>query len=200
MTEEQILALKNSALAVLKARLPSCCTYHNSAHAERVFRAAEKLGRLEGLSPVELEDLRLAAVFHDFGYIESMFDNEKLAAKYMFEVGTPYGIDGARAERLAALVRETAYPYAPQSRLGKILCDADIEYVGDRDFEHQADCFRMELARQGKEFSDREWYEFEIRFLEGISFFTATGRQLYEAGRTNNLAALRNRLAAATEK
>ncbi len=81
------------------------------------------------------------------------------------------------------------------------MCDADIAYIGKRDFLRRKDKLREEWGRTiQKEFSDTEWYIENIRFLESNSFHTEYARTKFGNTRKENLAALKNLLSEQKEK
>ncbi len=198
MTESQINLLKTEALAFLRANLDQSYHYHNADHTLDVYHAALEFGCAEKLSPAELETVGVAALFHDFGYLTAPLDNERFVRSHLEDFGSRYGWPAAFTGQVDALVMETAFPYHPVSHLGKILCDADLEYIGRDVFSTEAAKFRQELAEQGRQFTDQQWYALEIDFLERIHFFTAAARVSRDAGKLRNLAAMRRALETVT--
>ena len=56
-------------------------SYHNIGHTLDVFGRARELGHAEKINDEELEDLLLATLFHDTGFIESYDRNEIVGAR-----------------------------------------------------------------------------------------------------------------------
>jgi hypothetical protein len=55
---------------------------------------------------------------------------------------------------------------------------------------------RRELAFYEDEFTDREWYREQIKFLESHSYFTASARRLRDRGKLRNIEKLKKKLVA----
>ena len=185
------------ALDFLTAGLPEIYTYHNALHTQDVCEALFEITPDLPLPTSEIDALLTAGVFHDFGYLDSYLDNEALALPYMSMFCKKAGIEETVVLRAHELILETRYPYHPVSEAGKLLCDADIEYIG-RSFEYfisRADNLRYELANaENLHFSDRQWFEAEVDFLQKNSFFSPVFRELRNAGRVSNLSQLKLKL------
>lgn len=50
--------------------------YHNPAHTASVFGRATYLAMAEGVDGADLEDIQIAALFHDTGFTEQYEKNE----------------------------------------------------------------------------------------------------------------------------
>ena len=185
------------ALDFLTAGLPEIYTYHNALHTQDVCEALFEITPYLPLPTSEIDALLTAGVFHDFGYLDSYLDNEALALPYMSMFCKKAGIEETVVLRAHELILETRYPYHPVSEAGKLLCDADIEYIG-RSFEYfisRADNLRNELANaENLHFSDRQWFAAEVDFLQKNSFFSPVFRELRNAGRVSNLSQLKLKL------
>ena len=185
-----INALQSAALDYLSANLPPDCTYHNAQHTLEVCNAVMEFTQHGDWPPEEYAALRIAAIFHDFGYLTAPEANEALALPYIKKFAADGAIDDRVVERAHELILETVYPYCPITPAGELLCDADIEYIGRDCFMERAGMFRRELQLQGLEYDDVTWWNMEMDFLLRNKFFTPVCRQLREAGRQKNIAAV----------
>lgn len=185
------------ALDFLTAGLPEVYAYHNALHTQDVCESLFEIAPTLALPESEIDALITAGVFHDFGYLDSYLDNEALALPYMKKFCQKAGIAETVVHRANELILETSYPYFPVSETGKLLCDADIEYIG-RSFEYfisRADHLRHELANvENLRFSDHQWIAAEVDFLQKNSFFSPVFRELRDAGRLSNLSLLKLKL------
>lgn len=179
--------LQIAALSYLAEHLHKRYTYHNADHTLNVCNAVKLFAEKSTLSPGTTLALRIAAVFHDFGYLQQSFDNEKLALPYLKEFGDRFKIDEPILQQSGDLILETTFPYAPVTPAGKLLCDADIEYIGREEFFQQAELFRRELAADNIVYTDKQWWTMEIEFLQTNTFFTPVCQGLRNAGRLSNL-------------
>lgn len=192
--------LQDEALSYLGENLDKHYTYHNAEHSLEVCNAVKLFTEKSDLPDFTIAALRIAAIFHDFGYLIRSNENEALAWEYIQEFGSRSNID--RKYLLAAheLILETVYPYKPQTPAGEILCDADIEYIGREGFVEKALLFRRELASEGTVFSDQQWWILELDFLKENTFFSSICKKMRTPGRLSNLEKAREYLQKSIEK
>lgn len=165
----------------LRNELPESIHYHKAQHTINVINAAKEFAIAEGLSDKELLLLKTAALFHDTGYIYSPFNNEPIGAEIARETLGNYGYSAEEVEVVASIIMATAWPFKPKTVSEMIICDADLGYLGGEHFHEYARLLRTELSEQGKAFSDREWLDFEIKFLQQHQFFTDAARRSCDA-------------------
>ena len=187
LTDFSLKELRAEALNELASYLDSVYTYHNAEHTREVSLAIDEFTEVMQMTPDRRFILQFAALFHDFGYLDAAENNEALALPYMQKYALRYNISENVVNEAYKLILETAFPYQPSTFDGKLLCDADIEYTGSDDFIKKALLFRTELSGLGKEFSEEEWWMFELEFLHKNAYFTDVCRQLRESGRLKNL-------------
>ncbi|MFA7232166.1 MAG: HD domain-containing protein [Victivallaceae bacterium] len=160
----------------LRNELPESIHYHKVQHTIDVINAAEKFAIAEGLSDRELLLVKTAALFHDTGYIYSPFNNEPIGAEIARKTLGSYGYTPEDVELIASIIMATVWPFNPKTVSEMIICDADLGYLGGERCHEYARLLRTELSEQGKTFSDLEWLDFEIKFLQQHQFFTAAAR------------------------
>ena len=191
----EIKTLQEQAIRFLHTHLDKSFYYHNAEHTRNVCLAIEEFTAADASwAADQLEALQLAAVFHDFGYLAANADNEALALPYIRQWGTKFQFSDDLIMQAHELIMETCYPYHPVTPAGKLLCDADIEYIGRADFAAQADLFRQELAAQGVVYSELQWWQLELQFLLDNHFFTEVCRARRGEGRLANIAWVRRQL------
>lgn len=88
-----------------------------------------------------------------------------------------------------------ADPQAPRNKLARILCDADLDYLGRPDFVRIGSTLFTEMKHYGVLSTEREWNELQERFLERHKYFTATNKRLREPVKQEHLAAVKAWLA-----
>jgi uncharacterized protein len=107
--------------------------YHNIGHTLDVFRRARELAKSEHISPEEEEDVLLAALFHDTGFIESY---SKIGVRIARDWLTLQWHPKTRIARVESLILATIPFSKTKSVLEQIIQDADLDNFG-RD-----DCFQ----------------------------------------------------------
>lgn len=191
--------LKKNILADLE-RLPERYRYHNIQHTLEVMENAAKLGVEAGLSGHEQRLLDTAALMHDYGYLKCYRNNESHGAAAAEMILPGYGYAPADVKIIADMIRATAPPCSPRSRLEDLICDADLGYLGTDNFRVRAADLRNEYMAMEKNLSDCEWYRMEYKFLSAFRFRSPEGEKLFGKGLAANLAGIRELLETCDEK
>ena len=181
--------------ALIQAAKPQWVTYHNFEHAKAVAKASKAIGTACGLSAEELEEVILAAWFHDAGYVEAIEGHEErsidIASAFLRETGYP----PKRIAKVAGCIRATKMPQNPRNLMERVLCDADISHLASRDFLEVSELIRLEIEhRMGRKLSEAEWLTMNTVFVAGHQFHTDYARSKYAPQHAANLAALKERL------
>lgn len=183
------------ALHRLERELSPNLLYHGIKHTrDEVVPAVERLAGMEGIQGDSLFLLLTAAWFHDVGYVEQPQYHELISARIAVQALPGFGYASEQVEIVKWAVLATILPQDPQNLLEKILTDADLDILGRDDFISRNGELRHELAYLGREYTDREWYSRQLKFLESHTYFTASARSLRDAGKLKNIRKLRNRL------
>ncbi|SDQ96404.1 HD domain-containing protein [Flagellimonas zhangzhouensis] len=169
--------------------------FHNVQHTLEVYVQVLKVGNHVGLDPTELERVLLAALFHDVGHVSGFEGHETqscdLAKAFLEDWDYP-------SEGLAVVqdcILATRMPQEPKNLMEKVLCDADLFHLGTLSFFNKNALLRKEWAQhRNMQYSDRDWTQLNITFLEGHSFFTTYGQRVLEPVKQENLAQLKDRL------
>ncbi len=74
-------------------------------------------------------------------------------------------------------------PPKPKDLLEKIICDADLDYLGRPDFIPISQNLFRELFERGKINTIEQWNKMQYKFIQGHSYFTATARKNRDAGK-----------------
>ena len=77
----------------LKAELPGNLAYHNLEHILDVLQAAITLAELEKLTEKETDLLKVAVLFHDSGYINTVAHHEEVGSDLAGELLPDFGYD-----------------------------------------------------------------------------------------------------------
>ena len=159
-------------MKILETQLSPKLLYHSINHTIDVTQAVERLAIMEGITDEDLFLLKSAATYHDAGFIEKYDNNEEIGMRLAREILPKYGYTEDQIDIIDGLIKSTEIPQSPSTHLQKIMCDADLDYLGRDDFHEIADLLRRELREHGKLDSDRLWDEIQIKFLEQHTYFT----------------------------
>ena len=85
------------------------------------------------------------------------------------------------------MIMATKIPQTPQTPLEKILCDADLDYLGREDFYSIGLRLFEEMKTRGFVESEREWNLIQKTFLESHRYHTAYSRANREGRKQQHL-------------
>lgn len=193
METELINQSRNYALSTL-SQLPKDYVYHNLKHTQQVAQAVEEIGKQSKLSPDELEIAIIAAWMHDTGYCmgcDDHEDNSALAAQKLLE---QWGAPKEKIKQVTEAIRSTKMPQNPKNITEEVLCDADLYHLSTDDLSEIANGLRQEMRiTKKKEFTDEEWFKFNIDFLEKHQYFTDYGKTVLEERKRKNIKKIKKR-------
>ncbi len=172
--------LRQLIIDKLKRELPANLFYHNVKHTLLVLEATEEICRMENIGESDTLMLRTAALFHDIGFIRRYLDNEPIGAEMAAEILPDCGYNENQIAVIKRLILATAMPRNPKDHLEKIICDADMDYLGSDDYFSMSQKLKLEWGYHWKKLSLTEWYAMEFNFLESHIFFTDSEYRLRE--------------------
>ncbi len=166
------IKIRNKAIEVLNSELATDLYYHGAHHTMDVLKVANNYIKREKIDRYSSKLLRIAVLFHDIGFSVSNIDHEErgveIAKKYM----TENDFSQHDFEIVKGLIMATRIPQTPKNYLEKIICDADLDYLGRKDFYPISN----ELFRELQAFSivndEKKWNKIQIEFLETHHYHT----------------------------
>lgn len=181
----------------LKSLLPSDLHYHDIPHTLNVEKAIIRYAKLEGVSTQDILILRTAALFHDAGFIMEYHNNEDFSIKIMESTLPIFGYSNEQIEIIRDIINSTKHKIEPTTLLQKIMCDADFDYLGRPDYQVIVKKLRLEMACYGIEFTEVEWLEYQLNFLEEKhQYYTETAKNIRFHGKKSRIKNLKQKLAA----
>jgi uncharacterized membrane-anchored protein YitT (DUF2179 family) len=174
----------------LSKELPAHLSYHNVDHTKAVLKHAIELAAAEGVDGDDLDLLSTAAVFHDTGFLEKYTGHEEVSCQLAKRWLPQFEYSDAQIEVVCELIMATKVPQSPKSKLGKILCDADLYYLGTDDYGVMAEKLYPEFLKQGIAKDKMQWQRQQITFLGSHEYFTQTARDLLASKMKKNLIVL----------
>ncbi|MBN1448726.1 MAG: HD domain-containing protein [Bacteroidetes bacterium] len=194
MAAETTLTEKASAWVFkhFSGKLDDRYTYHNFTHTTEVVDAVVRIGEESGLSGHDLEVVVLAAWFHDTGITEVYEHHEEKSAEIAERFLKKHACDRDSIDAVKRCILVTALDAQPMTLQEKVICDADLAHIGKKDFWTRSAFLRDEWAvLRGEHFTDREWLEHQIAFLDARRFFTEIAQSWYQQRLEKNRAKLR---------
>ena len=166
------LSLRKYVLNKLKADLPEHLTYHGIDHTMDVLNVCEQYIRRLKLGEEERFLLRIGAVVHDMGFLKGSANHEEVGAGMASELMLEHGMKVAQIEEVRGLVLSTKIPQTPKNELQKIICDADLDYLGRDDYPEISQRLYKEFKFMKVIQTDEDWKNLQINFLKAHFFHT----------------------------
>lgn len=158
---------------LFKDKLSTAFIYHNFEHTQTVVKAVIELGQAQQISEADLEQLILAAWFHDTGYIVKGC-NEHEAESILIAT------DFLQQQQKGAIyittvvnyIKATKFDHIPQNDLEKIIKDADFKHFANENYMYVAEWLRKELEMTcQKVYSDLEWLKENLRMFQKMHHY-----------------------------
>lgn len=182
-------------IQTLENQLSEKVVYHNLSHTLEVVESVELMGKRSGLGPEEMEELLLAAWFHDIGYMKDYYQHELRSAEHCSRILTKWNYPSDKTNNIAKLILATQLPHNPSNLHEGIVCDADICYIGKKEFNLRSRILRDEWEKVlNQKFSEKQWIETNINFLTQNKFHTKHAKLLFDEQREKNLSKLHKML------
>ncbi|MBK7380006.1 MAG: HD domain-containing protein [Ignavibacteriales bacterium] len=168
--------------------------YHNFEHALEVMTNVEEIGINSGLDFHELSLIKLAAIFHDTGWIIDADNHETKSSEIAKDFLASNGLNQADISKVVDLICITDLKTMPKTILQMVLRDGDILHIGKKGFYKRSQLLRAEKKIfKDKIFTELEWVESNIDFLIANKFFTEYANNNYETKRQQNISKLNNK-------
>jgi uncharacterized protein len=162
----------------LKEGLGPTLYYHSVDHVEDVLEAAQRIAIAEKMDEEQIELIKIAAIFHDSGFIIQQQDHEKIGCDFAHEILPLFNYSSEEIEIVCGMILATQYPHQPKNKLEEIICDADLDYLGRDDFYQIGKLLYKELITHGSIGTEMQWNLMQERFLRSHRYFTATSNTL----------------------
>ena len=195
MTDSGFLKLKSGMLKLLRTDLDPRLTYHSPAHTEDVLQQVERLAAAENITDKRLLYLmRIAALFHDTGFLRSYKGHEEVSCAIMRERVGRGILDESELQLIERMIMATKIPQSPVTLPEMIICDADLDYLGRDDFENISNTLKTEFMIYGIIKDEEEWDRLQISFFNSHQYFTKTSIRERCPVKSQHLARLKKRL------
>lgn len=151
--------------------------YHGPHHTRDVMQSLEPLAANAGIRGENLELLRVAAAYHDCGFLIDYREHERIGCDIARGVLPGLGFTNQQIKVIVGMIMATKVPQEPKTILEEIICDADLDYLGRQDVHRIADSLYEELKGLGIVSDVRTWNRTQVKFLSAHRFHTTFARQ-----------------------
>ena len=192
MTEKDLQIAELRVREKLKG-LNSSLSYHCLTHTFDVLDQCLRIAGAEGITyEHDLKNLRMAALYHDTGFLETYKNHEQKGCEIFLQDTKDLHISEADKEIIKGLIMSTKLPQEPKTWLQRIICDADLDYLGRYDFFPIADNLRKEFLHYDVVANEEEWHELQLKFLTNHSYHTASSARLRDPAKKKHLLKIMN--------
>jgi predicted metal-dependent HD superfamily phosphohydrolase len=162
--------------------------YHNMAHTMDVFQSVSLLAIAEKINQKDMVLLQTAALYHDLGIHTNYYNHEEESIKIIQANLPNFDFTSSEIKIIGKLISDTNLPSNPKSKMGELLCDADLDYLGRDDYFEISDRLRKEWEEYGfKRSFDKDWYLLQLDFLEKHHYYSATAIRTRNEGKQINI-------------
>lgn len=183
-------------IRLMEREYPRNLPYHNLEHTLNVIRAVERFCQMECSDVKQTALVRTAAAFHDAGFIYTYQGHEFHSVRLAETILPEFGYSADDIARISGCIMDTEIGGVPRDRLSRVLCDADLDYLGRRDYLYVSSLLRKEWEDLGQDYSDRGWLEYQLEFLSLHRYNTPSARILRNPGKAENIRYIRQLLKA----
>jgi uncharacterized protein len=179
---------KKFILNKLEKELDPRLTYHSMAHTLDVLESAIRLAELEKRPAHEILLLKTACLFHDSGMLVTYKGHEEASIEICRQILLSFNYSKEETEIVCRMIRTTKLPQSAMEITDKILCDADLDYLGRPDFFMIAHRLKYEWdVLNIYPTTLQEWYQIQRNFLGAHQYFTQSAIDLRQAFKMENL-------------
>jgi uncharacterized protein len=179
---------KNYILNKLEKELDPRLTYHSISHTLDVLESAIRLAEMEEISATDMVLLKTACLFHDSGMLVTYRGHEEASIEICRETLPHFNYNEEETEAVCRMILSTKLPQYATLLPDKILCDADLDYLGRRDFflishrlKYEWDVLDIQPTTL------QQWYKIQRDFLSAHHYFTQSAIMLRQDYKMENL-------------
>ncbi|NNK89917.1 MAG: HD domain-containing protein [Saprospiraceae bacterium] len=181
------IKLRKRAFELLENQLSSKLSYHGIHHTMDVLKTVNFYIRLNKLPRKEAQLLRIAALYHDIGFIETYKEHEKIGVGILKRHMLEFGCDMKDFKILEGLIMSTKVPQNPKTKLERILCDADLFYLGGRKYYPISETLFEELKNFKIITSEEQWNKIQVSFLSSHDYHTRYAKKNLREGKNRRI-------------
>ena len=180
----------------LKEKLPNYLFYHSIDHIIDVANVCNDYIEYYNI-PEEMANLiRIAAICHDYGFVVSRLNHEEGSIVEIQPFLTPI-LTSEEVAIVNGMIRATKVPQEPKTFYEEILADADLDYLGRKDYNDISAKLFKEYLHFDIVSNKIEWLDLQIWFLENHKFHTDFAKKNREKLKSEKIKELKSlRLAA----
>ena len=162
-------------------------TYHSMAHTMDVVDQSERIAKEEGVTGNDLWLLKVAALYHDIGFLKTYRKHEEMGCTIFLEDSAQLQFCDQEKDRIQRIILATKIPQRPHNLLEQIICDADLDYLGRADFFIIAEELRKEFLHFDIIQNNDEWDQLQLKFLKSHHYHTRSSQKQREGAKQEHI-------------
>ncbi len=172
MSNQQFVLAEQRILERLDKELSPDLHYHGYEHTLDVLNASLKIATAEKVSDEELKLIRVAACYHDSGFLYVYQNHEVKSCELAKECMLELSFSAKQIELVCGMIMATKIPQMPNNLLDCIIADADLDYLGREDVYEIANNLKQELKVYFNLNDDVVWNQKQVEFLTSHQYHT----------------------------
>lgn len=186
----QFSKVRSLLFSRLEKELPAFLTYHSVEHTKQVVEVTLQIAEDERVGEEEKMLVVTAALFHDAGFLNNHENHEEESCKLAADLLPAYEYTEDQVKEVCRLIMSTKSPQVPSDKLEKIICDADLSYLGTDSYPRISGYLYKELKHQKKSAEIDLWPIKQIQFLKFHKYFTVSANKRFGKKKDQNLKSL----------
>lgn len=188
-------AAKTFILQKMASELTNKLTYHGLHHTLDVLKITSELCKAENISRKNTTLLKTAALFHDCGFTETYTNHEEKGCEIARRHLPEFDYEDDDIEKICGMIMATKIPQSPKNILERIICDADLDYLGRDDFYSIGNTLFEEFKVYNVINDEKSWNRLQVGFIGNHNYFTKTTLKRRENKKQKHLKELKNLVA-----
>jgi uncharacterized protein len=148
---------------------------------------AEYIARKEFVPEKDILLVKIAALYHDVGFINTHVNHEEEGCKIAKQQLLKYGYSTDDIEIICGIIMATKIPQNPKTILQKIVADADLEYLATSKFLSVSELLYQEFKNFNSSLTRDQWRQIQIDFLSKHNYHTRYCRHYKTFRKLRNL-------------
>ncbi len=162
--------------------------FHNLGYIKKTVSYANQLCEMEDISPMERENILLAAWFFSSGYLIDYVDNRRQSLRIAHEFLEDKKLEAERIEEILMIIETVLHNKQHENISGEILYDASEFYLGSEDF-----LLWVKYHRQERNYfltpklTKKSFLQTVQNFLHEHKYCTKSGKNLFSEEKEKNV-------------
>lgn len=193
---ELLLKAEAYIFKLFKDKLSSEYIYHDYLHTLRVVTAVNELINGENILEPNATHLRLAAWFHDSGYIDGCENHEERSCVIFKDFIKENAYENVNIEQICSLILATKCSHFPTNLLEMCMKDADFYHFTLDHYSELGDLLKIEIETTcTQKLTDIDWCTQNLNVLsKNHYFFTNYAKTYWQPKKEKNIFKLRENL------